>query len=70
MNDNQELSEVEEEAHYYSVLTDMVELMSQHGSKQVMMDLLELAMQYETASTSINQLLLFILKQQWFFIQS
>lgn len=70
MNDNQELSEVEEEAHYYSVLTDMVELMSQHGSKQVMMDLLELAMQYETASTSINQLLLFILKQQWFSIQS
>lgn len=70
MNDNQELSEVEEQAHYYSVLTDMVELMSQHGSKQVMMDLLELAMQYETASTSINQLLLFILKQQWFFIQS
>ena len=54
MNDNQELSEAEEESHYYSVLTDMVELMSQHGSKQVMKDLLELAMQYETVSTSIN----------------
>jgi len=54
MNDNQELSEAEEQAHYYNVLTDMVDLMSQHGSKQVMMDLLELAMQYETVSTSIN----------------
>jgi vacuolar-type H+-ATPase subunit C/Vma6 len=54
MNSDQELSEAEEESHYYSVLNDMVELMSQHGSKQVMMDLLELAMQYETISTSIN----------------
>lgn len=70
MNDDQELSEAQEESHYYSVLTDMVELMSQHGSKQVMMDLLELSMQYETVSTSINQLLLFISKQQWFSIQS
>ncbi len=45
---------MEEESHYYSVLSEMVELMGQHGSKQVMMDLLELAMQNEAVSNSIN----------------
>ena len=54
MTDDQELFEAEEEGHYYSVLSEMVELMGQHGSKQVMMDLLELAMQSEIVSKSIN----------------
>ena len=45
---------MEEESHYYSILSEMVELMGQHGSKQVMMDLLELAMQSEIVSKSIN----------------
>lgn len=52
---------MEEEGHYYSVLSEMVELMGQHGSKQVMMDLLELAMQSEIVSKSINQLLSIII---------
>lgn len=49
---------MEEESHYYSVLSEMVSLMGQHGSKQVMMDLLELAMQNEAVSNSINQLVI------------
>ena len=44
----------EEEAHYYSVLTDMAELMATHGSKQVMMDLLEVSIQLDLVSKSIN----------------
>ncbi len=43
-----------DEAHYYAVLSEMVSLMGEHGSKQVMMDLLELAMQSEVVSKSIN----------------
>ena len=44
----------EEEAHYFSVLTDMAELMATHGSKQVMMDLLEVSIQLDLVSKSIN----------------
>lgn len=49
---------MEEESHYYAVLSEMVSLMGEHGSKQVMMDLLELAMQNEAVSNSINQLVI------------
>lgn len=45
---------MEEESHYHAVLSEMVSLMGEHGSKQVMMDLLELAMQNEAVSNSIN----------------
>jgi hypothetical protein len=53
MNDD-DYQLMEEESHYYSVLSEMVSLMGEHGSKQVMMDLLELAMQSEVVSKSIN----------------
>ena len=46
--------EQQEEAHYFSVLTDMAELMAIHGSKQVMMDLLEVSIQLDSLSKSIN----------------
>ena len=55
--DDEELTEAEEEAHYYSVLTDMVDLMTEYGPKKVVSDLLELlefSIKYETVSKSIN----------------
>jgi len=54
MMDDEELTEAEEQAHYYSVLTDMVDLMTEYGPKKVVSDLLELALKYETVSKSIN----------------
>lgn len=53
MIDNDQ-EQYEEEAHYFSVLTDMAELMATHGSKQVMMDLLEVSIQLDSLSKSIN----------------
>lgn len=60
MNDD-DYQLMQEESHYYSVLSEVVSLMGEHGSKQVMMDLLELAMQSEVVSKSINQLLSIII---------
>lgn len=44
----------EDEAHYYSVLSDMAQLMREHGVKQVMMDLLEVSIEQDVVSSSIN----------------
>jgi hypothetical protein len=43
-----------EEAHYYQSLAEVVELMSVHGTKQVLSDLLELSIQQETISSILN----------------
>lgn len=43
-----------EEAYYYQTLSEVVELMSVHGTKQVLSDLLELSIQQETVSSILN----------------
>ena len=44
-----------DEAHYYSVLADMAEMMLLHGTEQVMYDLLDIAMELKTVdSKSVN----------------
>ena len=43
----------EDEAHYYAVLSDMAQLMREHGVKQVMMDLLEVSIEQDVVSSSI-----------------
>ena len=48
----------EDEAHYYAVLSDMAQLMREHGVKQVMMDLLEVSIEQDVVSSSINQLVI------------
>ena len=43
-----------EEAHYMSVLSDMVDLMLEHGTERALSDLLELTVQSETIKSMVN----------------
>tara|TARA_R110000822_G_scaffold42565_1_gene115643 strand:- start:168 stop:323 length:156 start_codon:yes stop_codon:yes gene_type:complete len=45
----------EDEAHYFSVLASMAEMMLTHGTEQVLYDLLDISMELKTVdSKSVN----------------
>lgn len=43
-----------EEAHYYQTLLEVVYLMNTHGYKQVLCDLMEIAIEQEANTSTIN----------------
>lgn len=43
-----------EEAHYYQTLSEVVDLMQTHGTARVLSDLLELSIQTEAISSTLN----------------
>ena len=54
MSQEQYEAETMEEAHYYQTLMEVVYLMNTHGYKQVLCDLLELAIEDESNHSTIN----------------
>ena len=54
MMDLENEESAEDEAHYYAMLSDMAQLMRKHRVKQVMMDLLEVSIDQDVGSSSIN----------------
>ena len=49
-----EFTIAEEESHYYQSLVAVANLMTEHGSREVLMDLIEMSMQLDVVSNSIN----------------
>jgi hypothetical protein len=47
----EEYEQTMEENHYYQSLADVVELMSLHGNRKVLLDLIEMSMQLDLVST-------------------
>jgi|DEB0MinimDraft_6_1074348.scaffolds.fasta_scaffold00818_9 hypothetical protein len=47
----EEYEQTMEENHYYQTLADVVELMSLHGNRKVLLDLIEMSMQLDLVST-------------------
>jgi|TARA_R110000822_G_C15007101_1_gene461491 hypothetical protein len=55
MTEQEEQDLIEEESHYHAVLADMAELMTLHGTEQVIIDLLDISVALRsTGSNSFN----------------